>query len=141
MQPDLSMKFFFKPVAYLVFLLMVSGCNPAVNDNSQTMLLQTADLSLTVSPGLIPVETPLRLTLASSEDIQAVIAEVSGVSMYMGRIPLHWRKLDATSGSRWQTEFLLGACTDPQMRWQLQLTLTFADGRVQLLQHEFRSSW
>lgn len=135
------MKFIVKPVCLLLFFLLVSGCRPAANDTSQAVLLQTASLSLTVSPAPIPVETPLRLVLESSFDIQAVSAEVRGLSMYMGRIPLHWRKLDATTGSRWQTELLLGACTDPQMRWQLILTLTLADGSEQLIMQEFTSSW
>ncbi len=135
------MKFIVKPVCLLLFLLLVSGCRPVANDNSQALLLQTDALSLTVSPAPIPVETPLRLVLESSLDIQAVSAEVRGLSMYMGRIPLHWRKLDVTTGSRWQAEFLLGACTDPQMRWQLILTLTLADGSEQLIMQEFTSSW
>lgn len=61
--------------------------------------------------------------------------------MYMGRIPLHWRKLSDTDSVVWQAEFLLGACTDPHMRWQLQLTLLLPDGSSELQFVEFSSSW
>lgn len=130
-----------KLLLWLSFLLLLPACTPEPNDNSQQTLLQTAGLTLQISPATIPVETPLLLTIKTSVDIQQVSGEVQGVSMYMGRIPLHWRKVSDTEGRLWQAEFLLGACTDPQMRWQLQLTLTKADGSIQLLQQEFTSSW
>jgi len=135
------MKFAVKLVLYFIFLFVLQACTPAANDNSQLTLLQTAGLSVHISPATIPVESPLTLTVETNLDIHKLSGEIRGISMYMGRIPLHWRKLDATTGSRWQTEFLLGACTDPQMRWQLILTLTLADGSEQLIMQEFTSSW
>jgi hypothetical protein len=41
----------------------------------------------------------------------------------------------------WQAEFLLGACSDPKMLWQVELELTLTDGKKRLLKQQFHSSW
>lgn len=135
------MKFAVKLVLCFIFLFVLQACTPAANDNSQLTLLQTADLSVQISPATIPVESPLTLTVKTTPDIQQLSGEVRGISMYMGRIPLHWRKVSDTEGIIWQAEFLLGACTDPQMRWQLTLTMATVSGQQQLQLIDFTSSW
>lgn len=135
------MKFAVKFLLYFIFLFVLQACTPATNDNSQLTLLQTADLSVAISPATIPVESPLTLTVKTDNDIQQLSGEIRGISMYMGRIPLHWRKVSDTEGTVWQAEFLLGACTDPQMRWQLTLTMATVSGQQQLQLIEFTSSW
>jgi hypothetical protein len=66
-----------------------------------------------------------------------VNGELSGVAMYMGKIPLRFSK----KNNSWQAEFLLGACTDPAMLWQIELELHFADGKKRMIKQQFHSSW
>lgn len=64
--------------------------------------------------------------------------------MYMGRIPLQWRQAELTTASEmsvWTSEFFLGACSDPNMQWQLELWLEYADGSTVLKSVQFTSSW
>jgi hypothetical protein len=42
---------------------------------------------------------------------------------------------------QWQAEFLLGACSDPAMLWQLKLTVLLADGTKLSINEQFKSSW
>lgn len=137
-----------KPRMRLVFLawfiFVLTGCQPKIKDSSQATLLQTPELQLLVSPASIPVETPLTMTLQSNEALSGVTGELRGVSMYMGRIPVQWRQAEATTNAEttvWTAEFLLGACSDPAMQWQLQLWLEYADGRRESQTVQFSSSW
>ncbi|WP_305550959.1 hypothetical protein [Rheinheimera sp.] len=100
------------------------------------MLLKDAELQLQLTPGNAPVETPLQLQLTAN-NVVAVNANLTGVSMYMGQIPLRFSQ----QGELWQAEFLLGACSDPDMLWQLELELIFADGEKRTLKQQFQSSW
>lgn len=122
-------------LGFLVFLLQ--ACQPAHKDSSEQVLWQTDSLVLTVAPGSIVVETPLLLSMQSAEPISAISGELQGISMYMGRIPLQWQQVEGG----WQSTFLLGACSDPNMRWRLALLLEYTDGRQVRQQIEFQSSW
>ncbi len=131
----------FLVVVLLLLVVGIAACegqkNPtlAVADRQITL----GDIHLTVSPGQIPVETLLRLQLRSETPLQAVSAEMTGVSMYMGKIPLRFSLNPATG--YWQSDFMLGACSDPEMTWQLKLQLTDSNGKVRQLSTEFQSSW
>lgn len=128
----------------LLLLLMLAACQPQPADNQARVLLEQAQLHLSLTPGSAPVETPLRLNLVSQQPIRLVNAELTGVSMYMGVIPLRFQKLNTTDSAEpehWQAEFLLGACSNPVMLWQLNLTVLFADGRKLSLNEQFNSSW
>lgn len=121
------------------FMLLLTGCQPKASlDDSEQLLYDSTGLRLTINPAHVPVESLLRLRLSSEQSFAAMTGEISGVSMYMGRIPVRFEKL---SEGEWQAEFLLGACTDPQMQWQLLLRLTAADGTEQLIRAGFQSSW
>lgn len=74
----------------------------------------------------MPVERPLKLRLRSAEPLQMEQGTIRGLSMYMGRIPLVWQRVSATE---WEATLQLGACTDPNMVWQLQLILSDENGR------------
>lgn len=129
---------FIKAISLLGFLVfLLQACQPVAKDSSPQVLWQTDSLMLTVAPGNILVETPLLLSMQSAEPISVISGELQGVSMYMGRIPLQWQQVEGG----WQSTFLLGACSDPNMRWQLALLLQYADGRQIRQQIEFQSSW
>ena len=124
---------------YLVLLAIcvLSGCQPADKDPvSSRLLIDESTVQLKLTPADAPVETPLQLTV-SGEDIAEINGEISGLSMYMGRVPLKFSQ----RGTAWQAEFLLGACSDPKMLWQVELELTLTDGKKRLLKQQFHSSW
>ncbi|MDP2713438.1 MAG: hypothetical protein Q8O77_01390 [Rheinheimera sp.] len=122
---------------FLLVFICLGGCQPT--DKAPVlslMLLKDAELQLQLTPGNAPVETPLQLQLTAN-NVVAVNANLTGVSMYMGQIPLRFSQ----QGELWQAEFLLGACSDPDMLWQLELELIFADGEKRTLKQQFQSSW
>lgn len=124
---------------YLVLLAIcaVSGCQPADKAPiSSRLLIDEASVQLQLTPADAPVETPLQLQVYG-EGIAEITGEISGISMYMGRVPLKFRRHDTA----WQAEFLLGACSDPKMLWQVELELTLTDGKKRLLKQQFHSSW
>ncbi len=125
---------------YLIFLLLICAvsCKPTAKmPVSPVILLQTDQLQLQLSPAGAPVETPLTLTLTAEQLVRAQ-GELSGVSMYMGVIPL---RFTAISADQWQAEFLLGACSDPHMRWQLVIQLEYANGEKHTIKQQLQSSW
>ncbi|MCH8491902.1 MAG: hypothetical protein LAT53_01530 [Idiomarina sp.] len=93
----------------------------------------------------MPVETPLQLTAVLPQrdelnSLRIVASEITGISMYMGRIPVQWREIAANT---WHADILLGACTDPNMIWQLTLTLADSSdtsNRISI-QIPFQSTW
>ncbi|KKO46655.1 hypothetical protein WG68_05060 [Arsukibacterium ikkense] len=124
--------------------LLLTACQPAPVDHSSHLLFQRDTILLSLSPASAPVETPLILRISSGLAIEAISADVAGVNMFMGRIPLRFQKLTTQKGDeaeQWQAEFLLGACSDPAMLWQLNVTLQFADGTKLILNERFSSSW
>ncbi|WP_051219781.1 hypothetical protein [Rheinheimera baltica] len=129
----------FMRLIYLIYLLLftVIGCKPQQNMHSPALVLvNDTELVLQLDPGNAPVETPLLLKL-SVVDVEKVTGELTGVSMYMGRVPLTFSK----TNEGWQAEFLLGACSDPKMVWQLSLELSYTDEKKRSIKQQFQSSW
>lgn len=128
----------------LLLSFSLSACQPTAVTQPPMLLLQTEPVALWIAPGNIPVEQPLQLTLALQHPVQRIQAELTGLSMYMGRIPLRFTRNDTLQPDwteQWQADFLLGACSDPQMKWQLKLTVLYQTGeQVELIQ-TFSSSW
>lgn len=128
----------------LLMLFVVSACQPKNASKPPMQLLDTEPLALWITPGNIPVEHPLQLTLMLQQPVQQVAAEITGLSMYMGRIPLRFTRVDTLQNhwtEQWQADFLLGACSEPQMKWQLKLTVLYQTGEQVELIHTFSSSW
>lgn len=124
----------------LLFLLFCQlGCQPAQHtDHSELLLYDSTAERLTISPATVPVESLLTLQLKALAAIADISAEVTGDSMYMGRVPVRFEPL---ADDLWQAEFLLGACTDPNMRWRLMVKIRYQDGREVLIHETFQSSW
>lgn len=121
----------------LLLLLTLNACSPEreVSTNSTTMF-QDGSVTVQLSPADAPVETPLKLTV-NADDISAVSGNITGVSMYMGRIPLRFSR--AAEG--FTADFLLGACADPKMLWQLEIEILYRDGKKRTVKQQFHSSW
>ena len=131
----------FQLVAGLLLLAGLHGCTDQSNAEavSADRVIVLEDIQLQLSPGDIPVETLLKMQLKSQSPLVQVSGELTGVSMYMGRIPLRFAQDPATG--LWQADFMLGACSDPKMIWQLELTLTDLQGQSRQLTTNFQSSW
>ncbi len=131
----------FQLVAGLLLLAGINGCTdqskPIAIAADRVIVLD--DIQLQLSPGDIPVETLLKIQLKSQSPLVLVSAELTGVSMYMGRIPL--RFVQDPSTGLWHADFMLGACSDPKMTWQLELILTDLQGQSRQLTTNFQSSW
>lgn len=126
-------------LVFLLFTILISNsaCQPAnTRANTTLTLLEDADIQVRLTPANAPVETPLQLQIIAPK-LLAVYGELTGVSMYMGRIPLRFTQ----QGEVWQAEFLLGACSDPNMQWQLYLQLEFSDDKKRTIKQQFHSSW
>lgn len=122
---------------FLLLLCCLCACKPPdkVPFSSLTLLNDNA-MQLKLTPGHAPVEMPLLLQLSTSNAV-SVTGELTGVSMYMGKVPLRFSQQQGV----WQAEFLLGACSDPKMLWQLQLQVQYADGQTRKLTEQFHTSW
>jgi hypothetical protein len=131
----------FKLVVFLLLSIQLGGCEQPP-EPSQTVVdwqIKLEDIKLQISPGNIPVETLLTMQLKSDAKLQQVSAELTGVNMYMGRIPLQFRYNAADD--RWEADFMLGSCAEPKMIWKLTITLIDMQGKSRQLVTELQSSW
>ena len=125
---------------YLLLFVCLGAvsCTPAnPGSGEERVLLNRQHMRLVLSPSEAPVETPLTLTV-TADDISMLSGELTGVSMYMGRVPLRFSK---QTENQWQAVFLLGACSDPDMQWQLVLHWQDAQGKNHTVKQQFQSSW
>ena len=123
-------------IVFTLFFIL-TACKPVPTDiTPASVLYQDKQLTVQLAPGNAPVETPL-LLMVSAPDIKAISARLTGVSMYMGEIPLRFSQ----QGMQWQAEFFLGACSERHMQWQLEMVVNFADGETTTLTERFTSSW
>jgi hypothetical protein len=131
----------FQLVAGLLLLAGINGCTDQSNPIAMTAdrVIVLEDIQLQLSPGDIPVETLLKIQLKSQSPLVLVSGELTGVSMYMGKIPLRFTQDPATG--LWHADFMLGACSEPNMTWKLKLLLTDPQGQSRQLTTNFQSSW
>ncbi len=102
--------------------------------------IKDTQFSISLSPADAPVEEILYWTVELSDGWQIKQAEVTGLSMTMGTIPLLFKTAEGKA-SVYQAEMVLGACSQPRMKWQLQLQLLHATEGEKLLLLPFYSSW
>ncbi|MCW8108403.1 hypothetical protein OPS25_07845 [Alteromonas ponticola] len=62
------------------------------------------------------VEERIDITIASTESFELEGAVIEGVNMYMGRLPV---VLSPAEKNEWRGWFMLGACSEAKMRWQM----------------------
>jgi hypothetical protein len=87
------------------------------------------------TPGQLKPETLLELAI-DGMDIKSVRGEIVGLDMSMGKIPLFFKQ---NSQQQFAAQFLLGVCSDPDMYWQVQITVTRQDGSEQLITDKFQA--
>ena len=138
--------FKFKTISQLLcvcaLLLLLTSCvdSSKKDDRAQVPFqAQVGEFTLQFLPGHLPVETLIGLSFESTEPLQSIKVVISGVGMYMGSIPV-LLKPDGEL-KRWQGEFMLGACTDPQMKWRITFDIVTAQGQQRREYFEFQSSF
>lgn len=68
------------------------------------------------------IEEPLTLTITGPYAANIAMVHIEGVNMYMGKTPV---VMEQQSDQQWQGWTMLGACTEPNMRWVL--TISYRD--------------
>jgi len=124
------------------YLFCLVGCSEehAVSKAQVLQLHKDTQVSVSLSPADAPVEEILSWTIELSDGWLINRAEVTGLSMSMGTIPLLFKAVDGQP-EVYRADMVLGACSQPRMKWQLQLTLRHATEGEKLLLLPFYSSW
>ncbi|MBJ2128372.1 hypothetical protein JC525_05435 [Alteromonas sp. IB21] len=65
-------------------------------------------------------EESVTLKIIVPEDQEIESAWIEGVNMYMGKVPV---LLENDGKGAWSGWFMLGACSEPVMKWQLRLNI------------------
>lgn len=132
----------------LIMAVLLSGCDKTASHSEQPLiLLDMPSWQLILNDAAAPVETPLSLQLKFTESQQqvpiAIEGELVGISMYMGKIPLRFNQqsLGQPNSLSYQAEFLLGACSEPKMQWQINISIRYSGGLVEKHSQKFYSSW
>ena len=126
-----------KLIAVLGVLLTISGCTPESPPdleqlNPPVFKDELAELRLTPTQPLVESEIQLQLTLP--DGITPDNSLVRGVSMNMGTIPVRWQQ----QGNSWRATLFVGACSDPQMTWELVVPLSSSEPEAAQYQDRIR---
>ena len=125
---------------FSVFLLLIAfvlmACSPAAKKvELARKVVDVAQYQLVYTPGQPTPETLLELAIVGA-DIKSVRGEIVGLDMSMGKIPLFFKENEQ---SQFVAQFLLGVCSDPDMFWQVRITVTKQDGSEQVLSDKFQA--
>jgi len=93
-----------------------------------TFATQVTPLSVRLVPAQPLVERPFSIRLQLPAGMRPSRSRIVGVSMYMGQIPVLWQQQDG----HWHAEVMLGACSDPNMRWRLEIPLSNGEQQATL---------
>lgn len=131
------------PFAVIVTLLLIQpdldqtpNRNVICFENKQTLCrlpFNNETVQVEVSSSPLTFETFHQLTFIVPEGYQALSAVIVGINMDMGQIPLVLNQ----EGQWVSSEFAIGICAEPEMLWQIQLSLQSADGKASVLQVPF----
>lgn len=122
-------------VFILLIALFMSGCNKvSVTENAPEKIVNIAKYQLVYTPGQAVPETLLTLKLLG-DNIRSVRGEIVGVEMSMGTIPLFFQK---DGQGHFAAQYLLGICSEPDMFWQVRLTITDNEGKVHQVTDQFQ---
>ncbi len=125
-------------VFILLIVINVSACSPAADKSELTQKIVTlAEYQLVYTPGQLTPETLLELAIAGP-DIKSVRGEIVGLDMSMGKIPLFFK---INEQNRFAAQFLLGVCSEPDMFWQVRVTVTKQDGSEQVITDKFQATY
>ncbi len=96
-----------------------------------------------INPPAVPVESELAVDMQfgdmpGADLIQDIEGDVTGVNMYMGRLPLIFQPVD-TKTNHWSSFLMLGMCSEPDMIWQANIRVQLKNGETKFYKFQFRS--
>lgn len=75
-------------------------------------------VKFSISPENAPSEEKITVDLYFSNPVQQLQSRIEGRDMFMGMIPVQWKKL---SSDHYQAQILYGACDSGSMIWRMSL--------------------
>lgn len=103
------------------FVLIAVNCSPdSATQQTGSEYPAHDNLRVTLLPEPPQVERPLTLTLNLPVGVRPELSRVAGMNMNMGHMPVYWQHVDQ---GVWQAVIILGACTEPVMRWRVTIPL------------------
>lgn len=128
-----------RKVFLFMLLLGCSACTPQVQTIDSQRVVQKTNVELIYQPARMTTESPLALDIKAPINWQLTSARMVGLSMDMPVMPLFFSKIAVTEmvQTRWQSQFLVGACADEKMIWRLELVFKDETGAEQRLSDEF----
>lgn len=140
-------RFILSSVQLFILLFLISGCVPSskVKDSpfceadevseKCTFLVGYTPISLHSTHPAMPEEQHITLSVKGLNPVEVSSAQLSGVNMYMGNIPLQFERVNE---NHWQAFVRLGVCASPQMIWRLHIL--FSQPTEQQLEVEFSAT-
>ncbi len=128
-----------KNVLLILVLICCQACTPQSQAGDSQRLVKKGAVELIYQPARLVTEAPLALDIHTPVGWQLHKATLTGLSMDMPMMPLFFTKTSgpALNTVNWQSQFLLGACADAQMTWQLELVFKDETGAEQRLNDQF----
>ena len=129
-----------KSIIFITFLTLLCSCNKEKKNlnfnckHTNCTVLGSDNLELKINSEIIFVEHLYTFKISSELPIKEVVIE--GITMSMGKIPLMINNLN-NAKHQYIGEFLLGMCSEPNMKWQF--VITFENDQKVLL--PFHSYW
>lgn len=99
--------------------LLTLGCgdfNHRMAVESEHTIKDSAFLS--ISSAQVKPESEFEIIFAPSEQVEITEAHIVGASMYMGKIPLFFKK---TQNGSHKAVGMVGVCSEKEMKWQIQI--------------------
>ncbi|KAA1152937.1 hypothetical protein [Pseudoalteromonas fuliginea] len=131
------------PIFFVAFFLLIA-CD--FSEKNEAQLLKTtqcdANLPCTFPSGVkvwlsnstLSPETPFTIFSELPNGLHITDAKLKGVTMYMGYIPQQFIK----KGELWQSNTMVGICSEKNMLWRLELTILNQTSLVeQILNYNF----
>jgi hypothetical protein len=122
--------------------LGLAGCQKAEQNHEAAVVNHQQGAILHYAPAPLQAERLLSLQVdlrqlesLPAQPVQHIKGVLRGINLDMGVMPLIFKP----DGALWRSEFMLGACTEAQMQWQLELIIVFEDGSQRVIHDRFIS--
>ncbi|MFY8275108.1 hypothetical protein AAEU32_13365 [Pseudoalteromonas sp. SSDWG2] len=75
-----------------------------------------------ISEDSVSPETPFEVSLTLNKQGAVKSAAMTGVTMYMGTIPVQFTQVDT---HKWVARIMVGSCSEPRMVWHLNVDIQY----------------
>ncbi len=100
-------------------------------NNAHCIFTNKVEVWLTDSK-VVP-EMPFTLNLLLPLGAKVTTAQLDGVTMYMGTIPLLFKQ----NNQKWVADTMVGSCSEPVMTWKMTVNYSDSDNQVHSLVYYF----